>query len=220
MAKRRYNNGYASVTGVLGILRKIGLEIWFKQNTAQFCDEKSKRGRLIGTEIHDAIEQFINTGNTQFETAYPEEVGTALSSFALFRQEHPEIKLSISEQALTSEKHKYNGTIDCIGDGILIDWKTGEAKKKDKPTIYDEYKYQVAAYVYLWNEVKEEKIDKACIVAIAKDKVSYNYYEMDKKEIDDCFIYVFLSALKIFNYQKLIKSTAKLLQKLRRYHDQ
>jgi len=213
MAKRKYTNTYTSVTQALAILRKIGLEIWFKQNTAEFCDNKSKLGKKVGTEIHDAIELFINEGTTDFETDHPEQVGTALKSFAKFREERPEIELTLTEMALTSEKHKFNGTIDCIGDKALIDWKTGEAKKEDKPKIYDEYKYQVAAYVYLWNEVHKDNIEKAYIVAIAKDKVGYNVYEMDKQEIDDCFIYAFLPALKICNYQKLIKSNKNYYNK-------
>jgi len=206
MPKRKYDNMYPSVTQALGILRKIGLEMWFKQNTAEFCDAKSKLGRKLGTEIHDAIEQFILTGKTDFETEYPDEVGTALGSFASFREDNPDIVLGMSEQALTSGKYQFNGTIDCVGEGMIIDWKTGEAKAKDKPTIYDEYKYQVAAYVYLWNENNDEKVDKALIVAIAKDKVAYNTYEMGKAEIDDCFHKVFLHTLAICTYQKWLKS--------------
>jgi CRISPR/Cas system-associated exonuclease Cas4 (RecB family) len=201
MAKRNYQNDYPSVTGILDVLRKIGLEWWFKVNTPQFIEEKSRKGKEIGTQIHEVIQSFIETGKAKVETQYAEEVSTALKSFMLFRKENPSIVMNKSEIALTSEQHKFNGTIDCMGNNVLIDWKTGEAKKEEKPKIYDEYKYQVAAYVYLWNEVKKENIEKAIIVAVAKDKVAYNIHEMDRKEIDECFNEVFLSALKIKNYQ-------------------
>lgn len=213
MPRRNYQNMYPSVTSALGVLRKIGLEMWFRYNTFEFTEAKSKKGKICGTEIHDAIEQFILTGKTDFETQYPDEVGTALQSFALFRSERPEITLTLAEQALTSEKYKFNGTIDCIGDNMIIDWKTGEAKSKDKPTIHDEYKYQVAAYVYLWNECNNTNIDKAIIVAIAKDKVSYNVHEMNKEEIDDCFHKVFLHALAIVTYQKWLKNAPNYYRK-------
>jgi len=206
MPKRRYSNLYPSVTDALNVLRKIGLEIWFKRNTAEFCDKRSKMGREIGKETHTAIEQFILTGKTEFKTIYPEEVGTALGSFALFRKEHPEVNLVAAETPLTSEKHKFNGTIDCPCPPILVDWKTGEKKDKDKPPIYDEYKYQVAAYVSLWNENNAKKIDKAYIVAIAKDTVAYNLYEMGMQEIADCFNNAFLPTLKIVTYQKWCKN--------------
>ena len=202
MAKRQYDNEYPSVTIVLGVLRKIALEWWFKVNTPQFIDEESKRGRNIGTEIHSVIQSYIETGEAKIETQYAEEVTNALKSFMLFRKENPSIVLKKSEIKLTSEQFKFNGTIDCIGDGIMIDWKTGKAKDKDKPDIYDEYKYQVAAYVYLWNEVNKANIEKAIIIAVAKDKIAYNLVEMGKEEIDGCFNEVFLSALKIVNYRK------------------
>lgn len=213
MAKRNYANMYVSVTTALGILRKYGLEIWFKRNTEQYCNEKSSLGKKIGKEIHNVIEQFILSGTTEFETEHPEEVGNALGSFGEFRKDYPDLELKSAEVALTSEKYQFNGTIDCPCPPILVDWKTSEAKDKDKPVIYDEYKYQVAAYVYLWNENNDEKIDKAYIVAIAKDKVAYNCYEMEKQEIEDCFHKVFLSCLKISTYQKWAKNAPACYKK-------
>ena len=206
MAKRAYENDYPSVTTILGVLRKIGLEIWFKYNTSKFCDEKSAKGKLIGTQIHEAIQSYIETGKASVSTEYDVEVTNALKSFMLFRKENPQYILKRAELPLTSEQHKFNGTIDCIGENIMWDWKTGECKDKDKPNIYDEWKYQVSAYVYLYNEVNKTNIELANIVAIAKDKVSYNIYSMNKKEIDSCFNEVFLSCLKILTYQKESKN--------------
>ena len=208
--KRQYPNDYPSVTTILGVLRKIGLEMWMKYHTAQFCDAASNKGKLIGTQIHEAIENFILKNEVKVDTAYPEEVTNALKSFMLFRKERPEIVLEWSEIMLTSEQHKYNGTMDCkakTGDiPIILDWKSGEAKKKDKPDIYDEHKAQVAAYVMAYNEVNKTNIDKALIVSFAKDKVAYNTYPMEKEEIADCFNEVFLPALKIYNYQRRSKN--------------
>jgi hypothetical protein len=81
------------------------------------------------------------------------------------------------------------------------DWKTGQAKDDAKPKIYDEYKTQVAAYTWLYREV-HEPIDRAFIVALAKDKVAYNFEIIEKKELDSRFNEIFLSALKIKNYGK------------------
>ena len=209
MAKRDYDNDYPSVTTILGVLRKIGLEMWFKYNTAKFCDEKSNKGKLIGTQIHEAIQSYIETGTAKIETEYDKEVMNALNSFIAFRKNVPEYKLHKAELPLTSELHKFNGTIDCIGEGIMFDWKTGEAKDKDVPTIYEEWKYQVAAYVWLYNEVNKTAIDQAIIVAVAKDKIAYNIYDMDKQEIEDCFQKAFLPCLSILNYKKQQKQIEK-----------
>ena len=199
-----------SVTTILSVLRKIGLEFWFKYNTAKFCNEESSKGKKIGTQIHDCIEQQILTGTASVDSEYADEVMNALNSFILFRKENPDIKLELAEVALTSQAYGYNGTIDAPNPPLLIDWKTGNCKDKDVPTIYDEHKYQCAAYVYLWNENNpENKIEEARIVCFAKDKVAYSIHAMDKQEIDDCFHKVFIPTLSIYNYQQEQKRMLK-----------
>ncbi len=207
---RDYDNDYPSVTTILGVLRKPGLEYWFKSNTMKFIADATLKGKTIGTQTHDAIEHFINTGTARVESEYPTEVINALNSFMLFRKENPSIFLELSEMALLSEKYKFNGTVDCIAKtdktlvlpDLLLDWKSGEAKKEEKPKIYDEWKYQVSAYVKLVNEAACYDIKKATIVAIAKDKVAYSLYTMEEEEINSCFNEVFLSCLRILNHQR------------------
>lgn len=214
MAQKQYNNDYPSVTQILGVLRKIGLEMWFKWNTAKFCDEESERGKLIGTQIHEAIHSYIQNQEVKVSTAYSQEVINALKGFVEFRKDHPEFILKNAEITLTSELHKFNGTMDVMAErnNILIvgDWKTAQAKKKDKPDIYDEYKYQVAAYVKAYNEVNNANVNQAFILSLAKDKIAYNLYEMSEQEINECFTEAFLPSLKIFNYQRKEKANGKV----------
>ena len=124
----------------------------------------------------------------------------------LFKKEHKEIKLQRAEMALTSEKYGYNGTLDCIGkingDLVLLDWKSGKAKEKSVPDIYDEYRYQTAAYAMAFNETQEGQITRVFILALAKDKVAYNFEEIGMSKISELFNEVFLSCLKIYNYQR------------------
>lgn len=205
MAKRNYDNDYPSVTQILGILRKIGLENWFKYNTAKFCNEESRKGKEVGIQIHEAIQAHIEQDEVKIETQYGEEVSNALKSFMLFKKEHKNIKLKKSEIAITNEEDKYNGTLDCIGnDGemVILDWKTGKCKEKTEPPIYDEHLYQVSAYVYAYNQQEKTNIEKAYILCIAKDKTAYNLRELNKDELLNCFNEVFLPTLKIYNYQK------------------
>ena len=205
MSKHGYDNDYGSVTQILGVLRKIGLEWWFKINTPKSCDEESSKSKEIGTKIHEVIQAHIEKDMLTIETKYEEEVSNALKSFMLFRKEHPEIKLHKSEMPLTSKKYEYNGTLDCKGnDGVevILDWKTGKCKKKSKPPIYDEYLYQVSAYVSAYNEQEKANIERAYILSIAKDRIAYNLKLLETKQLKECFNEVFLSALKIFNYQK------------------
>jgi hypothetical protein len=203
---RQYDNDFPSVTTVLAELRNIGLEMWFKYNTLQFTNAESAKGKLIGTQIHSAIENFIINNKLTVETEYEEEVVNALQSFVLFRKEHPEIELQMPELALTSLVHQFNGTIDIIGkqENVLLlgDWKSGKAKNKDKPDVYDSHIYQVSAYVHLYNEIKQADIKRAFIVVMAKDKFAYNLRWVEEEEIKESFEQVFLSALKILNYKK------------------
>jgi len=210
MARRNYEKKYPSVTTVLGILRKLGLEYWFKVNTLQYITEESEKGKEIGTQIHEVIEFHIKGEKAKIETQYPDEVTTALNSFLKFRSEMPDVVLEWSETPLASEVYQYNGTIDCIGKKggvpVILDWKTANCKDKEFPEIYQEYLYQVSAYVFLYNENNPENIiDQAIIVSIAKDKVSYTARVLDKEEIKNHFEGAFLPALKIYNHQKLYK---------------
>lgn len=200
---RAYSNEYPSVTTILGVLRKPGLEHWFKMNSLKFITNATNKGKTIGTQTHEAIEDYINTGKAKVESEYPDEVINALNSFMLFKKENSQFELKLSEKALVHETYKYNGTIDAPNPPDLLDWKTSECKKLDKPPIYDEWKYQVSAYVHLWNHNNPDRlIDKAHIVAIAKDKVAYNLYTIYEEEINDLFNQVFLPCLNILKYQK------------------
>lgn len=200
---RQYDNDYPSVTQILGVLRKIALERWFQYNDGKWCNKQSAIGRKVGTQIHDAIEQYITIGEAKVESEYKDEVMNALNSFINFRKDYPDVELRLSEVPLTSERHGYNGTIDSPNPPLLIDWKSGNCKDNDLPSIYDEHKYQVSAYVYLWEEINpNQPIEEAWIVCFAKDKVAYNVYIMTRQEIDDCFNKVFFPALTIYNYQK------------------
>ena len=203
---RDYDNDYPSVTEVLGVLRKMGLEMWYKYNTIEFINNESNKGKIAGTDIHKAIENYILTGQATVESSYPDEVTSALKSFVLFRREHPEIELKWAETALTSEKYKFNGTIDCIGQIgeslVLLDWKSSNCKDKDKPEVYDEYRVQAAAYVNLYNEIHvESSIDRVVIVVVAKDKIAYSTYSFGGLEIEASFKEVFLPALQIWRFQ-------------------
>lgn len=209
MAKthRNYQNKLPSVTTILGVLRKIGLENWYKVNTMDFINRAMNKGRSIGTDTHAAISNYIITGEAKIETEWADEVTNALKSFMLFRKENPNLKLSLSEEPLTSIKYNYNGTLDAPCPPILYDWKSAECKDKEKPPIYDEAKYQTSSYVHLWNENHPENlINTVYIVAIAKDKISYDMYKMEKEEIDECFNKVFLPCLSIYNYQRKPKN--------------
>lgn len=178
---------YPSVTTILGILRKPGLEWWFKTHTAEWCDAESQKAKEIGNAIHEAIFNHIEKTGLDTDTNYPQEVQTCVESFLKFKSEYPQIVLHKSEQIVESKKYKYSGTLDCDGieDGlpIILDWKTGKEKLK----IYDEAKYQAVAYACAKNEMDGTKIDRARVVCIGKDAVNYTTELVDGKDFKKCF---------------------------------
>ena len=202
---RAYDNEYPSVTQLISQLASPGLMNWFKRTPFAEINRLSSRGKEIGSDIHLAIHHFIETREAKIETQYPDEVTNALKSFMLFRKENPEIILKNAEIALTSPTHLFNGQVDCLaeknGDPWLGDWKSQDVKDRDKPVIYDEAKIQVSAYCYLVNECQQKNIEREIIVELAKDKISYATYEMEKEEIDGYFNEVFLPLLKIYAYR-------------------
>ena len=214
MAKRKrdYENDFPSVTEVLNVLRKPGLEMWYRVNTPQFINEAMAKGKSIGTATHEAIESYITTGELKVDTEWPDEVTMALQSFVLFKKEHPEIILKSSEKKMTSDRYFFNGTMDVIGEiegkKILGDWKTTACKDKEKPEIYDEARTQISAYRELYAEY-EEYVNSAFILSLAKDKVAYNLEFLGVDEMDSRFKEIFLPALSIKNYSKKHKQEKK-----------
>lgn len=209
----RYTNKYPSITTVLGVLRKLGLEMWFKNNTAQFCDEESRKGKVIGTQIHTLIQNLINQKGNTIQTDYSDEVKNAVQSFVAFKKDYPSLKLEVAELKMTSEKYKVNGTLDCLGilnnKLVVFDWKTGKTKDGKAPEIYDEYVIQVSAYVYLYNDIYKTNINEAVIVCLAKNEAKYNIEFIAKETIDLSFNNIFLSALQIYNNLKVLKELRK-----------
>lgn len=205
MARHQYNNPYPSVTQLISQLASPGLMNWYKVTPLAEINRISSIGKQIGTDTHLAIHYFIDTGKAKIETQYSDEVINALKSFMLFREENPNILFKNSEIALTSNKHLFNGQIDCLAlrneKDLLGDWKTQNIKEKEKPVIYEEAKIQCSAYCNLINECQNRDIQEAIIVALAKDKISYAKYEMGKDEIKGYFNEVFLPLLRIWYYR-------------------
>ena len=215
---RDYQNKLPSVTTVLGMAPSFGLINWFKKTPYKEIMEKSGTGRKVGTEIHDCIQDHIETNEVKIETEYPILVETALKSFMKFRAQHTEFALEKAEIQMTSQEHFYNGTVDCVArmtlspkeqeetgqetELVVLDWKTAEAKDYDIPAIYPDAHWQTSAYVHLWNSNNEEKIKRAFVLAIAKDTVAYNLEEVTAEEVEKSFEGYFLPLLKAYNYRK------------------
>jgi hypothetical protein len=130
----------------------------------------------IGTAVHDWIEQKIKG----LEPAIPknEQVRNGAMAFLKWCQTH-KIKFMDIEKIVYSKKYKYVGKCDWVGvEGKMLvigDHKTSKG-------IYNEMRYQLAAY---WSAVEEEtgkKIDKGYIVKFGKEDGEFEVKEISREE--------------------------------------
>jgi hypothetical protein len=127
-----------------------------------------------GTCMHEMIESWLTTehGGEGFPSRYTKTFaeGDALlqgiEAYKGWKKWWEQVgyawDLVDSEVMMTSRVHMFGGTCDAVmrtGDGhiVMCDWKSSTS-------IYADVLVQLAAYVHLWNECREEKITHAAIV--------------------------------------------------------
>lgn len=135
------------VTTITGLLAKQGLIPWANKlglegiDVGKYVDELA----IIGTLAHYIIECQLKEVKPDLSDFTPNQVSMSekcVSKFNMWLTEN-KFKVIRAEQQLVSEKYKFGGTCDIYcdlnGKKTLIDLKTSKA-------VYQEMKYQVAAY--------------------------------------------------------------------------
>jgi hypothetical protein len=174
-ARTALKNGerwFPSVTTVLGILDKPGLNNWkvdqhlesayhfiengivfdsadqFYRKVRQHTQERLDEAPQLGTDIHKVIEDYINKGFslhqdfTATEAKICENVRATLDDYVGLNR-----KIE-PEAYLVNPVHGYAGCLDLRMDEWYIDWKSKKEASKFKPgkMAYDEHRMQLAAY--------------------------------------------------------------------------
>ena len=123
----------------------------------------------IGSVAHFLIESHFQQYTPNLSDFSRDAIEVASQVFEKFLRAWQDSKLTWvdSEVSLVSESYSYGGTLDIIardesGKLVLIDIKS-------QPRIYGSVYRQIAGYEYLWNEVKEEKIEKRVIFRHGKE---------------------------------------------------
>lgn len=154
----------------------------------------------IGTQVHDAIEQYIKTGADLTGTLKPEVENGFL---AFLEWEKANVKKWIEVETKIYHPHLiYAGTYDGIfesldGRIVLVDFKTSKA-------IYDSYWLQVASYMHARESIigtyevvftrgqggtfsyalPSINIDDVAILRLDKETGAPEYKERDRRKID------------------------------------
>jgi PD-(D/E)XK nuclease superfamily len=169
------------VTTVLGILAKPALIYWAWDLGMKGEDYRKVRDKAadIGTIAHALIEADIK-GVTLDKSDYaPSSLDKAETAYLAWLdwKKNFELETVASEVQLASEKFGYGGTLDWIArrDGHiwLVDFKSSKG-------IYDEMRYQLAAYQVLWNENNPDKPIAHChIVKIGKEDGAFEHHKFE-----------------------------------------
>jgi hypothetical protein len=155
-------NLYPSVTTVLNVLAKPGLERWKQNNLlmsaltlphidGESLDDYAKRVTVDaadqakaaaerGTYIHGSLEKYYVTGQVVDEHAAIIE-GVSAAMLEVFGPQN-----WCAEKSFTCLDLGYGGKIDLHSDEWIVDFKTKEFGPDDKVIGYDEQAIQLAAY--------------------------------------------------------------------------
>jgi hypothetical protein len=158
MAPRPYKDASGkripSVTTIIARFKESGgLLYWANQQglEGKTLDESRVEVTTPGTIGHQMVEAHIHGQECRPEQYPPELVTKARAAFAAYLtwERMTAITFRHTEVSLTSEKHRFGGTLDAIGvignELVLCDWKCANS-------IYADYLFQLAAYKLLWEE--------------------------------------------------------------------
>ena len=117
----------------------------YKTRVMEDAGEFSRAAREFGTGVHGVLDEFNTSRKLNCADAYQ----AWLEQYVTWFEANIE-RVYFSEETLVNAKVGYAGTTDLHarhkthGD-VVIDFKTQQVKK-DKPTFYKEWIYQLAAY--------------------------------------------------------------------------
>ena len=157
----RKRNLVPSVTTILGVLDKPGLNYWkmeggiitaSKMPKKEDEDDKTYSKRIMAVFYADNKAAATGTMLHDFCEKQAAPVPLGFEGVCKLIREYQENNLSrvISEESFSYTDLGFGGRVDCYGlkkDGrrFILDWKS-QAPKNGEFTVYDEWVYQLSAY--------------------------------------------------------------------------
>jgi len=205
----------AKVPGVTTILGRFkesgGLMQWaFAQGRSGAASlyETSKVAADIGTLAHLMVEHHIHHRGAVERPAEMSESDFVRAEAAfhsyLTWEEQTSLRVLTTEVRLVSEKHRFGGTIDALGEIrghlCLPDWKTSNA-------TYSDYLIQIAAYGALWEEnFPDQPLEGGFhLLRFAKENGDFHHHHFPR--LDDGFE-MFVCLRRAWDLDKQLKKRA------------
>ena len=184
---------YPSITSILSIQKKEGLEKWRKNVGEEAAKWEMARAARRGKATHTLVEQFLK--------GQPQTINDVLPN-GMFRLLKPYLEqidnIHCLEKIMFSHKLTLAGQVDCIaeynGKLSVIDFKT--ANKERQESWIDNYFLQTTAYAQMYEETFGKSIDQVVILLASEDGSVQNFVKEKKdymtplmKSIDEFYKY-------------------------------
>ena len=172
---------YPSITTVLSIRSKEGIEKWRNSIGEKVANWEMGRAARRGKATHTLVEQYIKNETPSIRDVLP------LGLFRLLKPYIDQINnIHCLETIMYSKKLTIAGQVDCIaeynGKLSVIDFKT--ANKERKEDWIENYFLQTTAYAIMYEEMFGKPIEQIVILLAAEDGTVQSYTR-DKKEYLD-----------------------------------
>lgn len=153
--------------------------------------KKAEAAADIGTRAHKVIDSIL----LGVDCEVTDDIKPCIDAFQDWRGRQT-LTFDLGDTKIGSKVFGYGGSLDCVAWGdsgpVLIDLKTSKA-------IYDEYAYQLAAYVQAFRETYGVEVKEAIILRLGKDKPEFEVKRV--ANLSAC-LDGFLAALKLYNLNK------------------
>jgi len=175
-----------SVTTIISRFKESGPLVWWanKQGLQGLTLEKAREPAMTaGTMAHDLVEAQINSQPMPELVGDPDTIEKARAAYSVFERWRAMTHLVIerSEVPLVSDKHRFGGRIDAIGEvggeTVLCDWKAANS-------IHSDYILQLAAYGILWDEAHPEDpiVGGYHLIRFSKETGDFSHHHFPRLE--------------------------------------
>ena len=171
---------YPSITTVLGVQKKEGLEKWRKAVGEEAAKWEMGRAARRGKATHTLVEQYLKSETPAIRDVLP------LGLFRLMKPYLDQIdNVQLSEEVMYSSKLTIAGQVDCVADynGKLsvLDFKT--ANKERKEDWIENYFIQTCAYAIMYEELFNKRIEQLVILMAGEDGTMRSFIK-NKKDFE------------------------------------
>lgn len=175
-----------SVTTIISRFKDSGPLVWWANQQGlqgKTLEEARRPAMTAGTMAHELIEASVTGQPVPDLVGDPDVIAAAQTAFSVYGrwQTTTHLKITQSEMALVSDRHRFGGRLDAIGEvgglRVLLDFKAANS-------IYSDYILQLAGYGILWSEAyPDQPLDGGYyLLRLSKEHGDFSYHHFPSLE--------------------------------------